>query len=183
MIGEAVASGLIDYHLKKSIFFIPQFYEKDDIMQELKVACWSGVKKFDEKQQTSLRSFLNSCITHHIYNIRRSIYLPNNPPCYRCVYFKDSECQIYEVDCQKIRRYRENLKKRQRLDKPLMCKEEYKIQDFKHQEDAILLDLSIKDKLTPYLEIQYEKLKNGEEIDKNLLKEIRKVTKEIIEDV
>lgn len=188
----AYASGIMEdviaQKVRKASYMVPSMYDSDDIAQEMRIACWRGLEKFDSSRVEDgaasgvIRVFMRRCIDHRIYNLRRSVYLPNNPPCNRCQYWRNKECTIYEYGCDRIQNYRDTLKKRQRLDKPATYKgQSEKLSDGDSQ--ASDLSMAIEDRLgSSSLILKYRRLIAGYSIDNKSLEKIRAVTKEVLED-
>lgn len=187
----AYASGImeevISHKVRKASYMVPSMYDSDDIAQEMRIACWKGLEKFDTSRVEDhavsgvIRVFMRRCIDHRIYNLRRSVYLPNNPPCNRCQYWQNKECAIYEYDCERIQNYRDTLKRRQRLDKPAAYKGQgEKFSDGDSQ--ASDLSMAIEERLeSSSLVLKYRRLIAGHTIDNESLEKIRAVTKEVLE--
>lgn len=175
---------IIAQKVRKASIMVPAIYGEDDIAQEMRIACWRGLNKFDISRVDAgavsgvIKVFFRKCIDNRIYNLRRSVYLPNNPPCNRCQYWQNKECIIAEYGCHKIENYRATLRRRQELDKP----SELKMQRCNTGHSDIDLNLSIESKLEPEVLNKYKKLLLGETIDDESLEIIRFVTKEILDE-
>jgi len=154
-----------------------------DTAQEIRMECFRVLQFYDATRiGPSPFKFLQTCIRNFLYNQRRGILVPNNPPCVRCPLWDRMRkiCTIDEVGCDKIVLYRESMATKAALKSPMLLDDE--INDGSHEQeiDAVLLDQSIRSLLTPNLLPYYEKLKQGDAIPARLKKQIRMIALGVI---
>ena len=131
----------------------------DDIAQEIRVECIRVMSKFDSARiGPSPYKYLKQCIKNFLYNKRRGIYVPNNPPCVRCPYWSKSKktCLIDEMGCQKIIDYRNNMAKKAAIFNPAALESEILDGENGDELDALALNESIKEILPSNLLQSYK---------------------------
>jgi DNA-directed RNA polymerase specialized sigma24 family protein len=158
-------------------------YDHDDIAQEIRMECFRVLQYFNVSRiGPSPYKYLQTCVRNFLYNMRRGIWVPNNPPCVRCPLWDRIRrtCTIDEIGCDKIVQYRENMAAKADLRRPASLEDD--ILDHHQDEvtDVLLLDQSIKDALPARLIPYYECMKNGDKIPARIKKEIRTIVTEII---
>ena len=161
--------------------------DRDDIAQEIRVECIRVMSKFDaDRIGPSPYRFLKLCVRNFLYNKRRGIYVPNNPPCVRCPYWSkhNKTCIIDEVGCQKIVDYRRNMAKRAAIHNPSTLDAEILDYSGGNDLDAVLLDESIREALPESLLDFYKLMTLGRsnEIPAKPKREIREIVQRLIED-
>jgi len=155
----------------------------EDTAQEIRLECIRVLKFYDaERIGPSPYKFLQTCVRNFLYNQRRGIWVPNNPPCVRCPLWDKARktCVIDEVGCEKIVQYRENMAIKANIKQPNSL--EVDIMDYSHEEDVdlILLKDSIYQSLPEGLIIYFEKMLLGEKIPAHIKKEIKEIVLTII---
>lgn len=188
-----IASGTIDY---TSIYDIVEILvntegrkypipglDHDDIAQEIRLECFRVLPSYDASRiGPSPYKYLQTCVRNFLYNMRRGIWVPNNPPCARCPLWDKTRrtCAIEEIGCEKIVKYRENMAAKANLRAPSSIEDDVvdQIQDDKI--DASLLDQSIRDALPDNLIIFYNQMINGEQITVRAKKQIRLIVIDVI---
>lgn len=148
----------------------------EDTAQEVRMECVRVLQFYDSSRiGPSPFKYLQTCVRNFLYNQRRGILVPNNPPCVRCPLWDKFRkiCTIDEVGCDKIVLYRESMATKAALKSPMLLDDE--INDATHEQeiDAVLLDQSIRSMLPQNLIVYYEKLKRGDEIPARIKKQIR----------
>lgn len=156
-----------------------------DTAQEIRMECFRVLQFYDSTRiGPSAFKYLQTCVRNFLYNQRRGILVPNNPPCVRCPLWDRMQkiCTIDEVGCDKIVLYRESMATKAALKSPMLLDDE--INDGTHEQeiDAVLLDQSIRSSLPPHLIPYYEKLKQGDTIPARLKKQIRLIALGVIND-
>lgn len=158
-------------------------YDHDDIAQEVRMECLRVLPYFDATRiGPSPYKYLQTCIRNFLYNMRRGIWVPNNPPCVRCPLWDRVRrtCTIEEIGCEKIVQYRENMAAKADLRKPSSLEDDVLDNYQDEQAEAMLLDQSIRDALTPRLLPFYDKMLVGDKIPARIKREIRIIVTEII---
>jgi len=157
----------------------------DDVAQEIRMECVRVLKFYDPSRiGPSAYKFLQTCVKNFLYNQRRGIWVPNNPPCVRCPLWDKVKktCQIDEVDCDKIVQYRENMATKAALRQPASL--EIDITDDQHEQElnAVILDQSIREALPSNLIVHYEKMLAGIKVPPRIKKQIREIATGVIND-
>lgn len=157
----------------------------EDTAQEIRMECVRVLEFYDASRiGPSPFKYLQTCVRNFLYNQRRGILVPNNPPCVRCPLWDKFRkiCTIDEVGCDKIVLYRESMATKAALKNPMLLDDE--INDGTHEQeiDAVLLDQSIRSSLPLHLIPYYEKLKQGDIIPARLKKQIRIIALGVIND-
>lgn len=157
----------------------------EDIAQEIRLECIRVLQFYDATRiGPSPYKYLQTCVRNFLYNQRRGIWVPNNPPCVRCPLWDRMRkvCTIDEVDCDKIIQYRQNMATKAALRQPNSL--EFDITDEHHEDelDAIVLDQSIRNALPDNLLDYYDKMLSGEKVPSRIKKQIRDIATEIIND-
>ena len=158
-------------------------YDHDDIAQEIRVECLRVLPYFDASRiGPSPYKYLQTCVRNFLYNMRRGIWVPNNPPCVRCPLWDRVRrtCTIEEIGCDKIVQYRENMAAKADLRKPSSLEDDVSDNYHDEQAEAMLLDQSIRGVLSQRLIPFYEKMLIGEKITARVKREIRLIVAEII---
>lgn len=158
-------------------------YDHDDIAQEIRMECLRVLPYFDAGRiGPSPYKYLQTCVRNFLYNMRRGIWVPNNPPCVRCPLWDRVRrtCTIDEIGCEKIVQYRESMAAKADLRKPSSLEDDVLDNYQDEQADAMLLDQSIRGALSPRLIPFYDKMLVGEKIPARTKREIRLVVLEII---
>jgi len=84
--------------------------DADDIAQEIRLKCWTALDQYNKKQG-ALYHFLLQVARNHVYNLKRGIWVPNNPPCVRCDKRQKENVRCERNDiCMKMRKYRRSMK-------------------------------------------------------------------------
>lgn len=157
----------------------------EDTAQEIRLECFRVLRHYDANRiGPSPYKFLQICIKNFLYNQRRGIWVPNNPPCVRCPLWDKIKktCIVNEVDCNKIVQYRENMAIKAELKQPSSLDVDLTDSIQEVEVDHMILDQSIKQKLPKNLVDYYELLKQGEDIPQKIKKQIREIIMEIIND-
>jgi len=158
-------------------------YEHEDIAQEIRMECLRVLPYFDGSRiGPSPYKYLQTCVRNFLYNMRRGIWVPNNPPCARCPLWDRIRrtCTIDEIGCEKIVQYRENMAAKADLRKPSSLEDDVLDNCQDEQADAMLLDQSIREALSARLLPFYERMLVGEKIPARIKREIRMIVTEII---
>ena len=158
-------------------------YDRDDIAQEIRLECWRVLEFFESDSETYTPfKFFRTCVQNRLFNLKRGIWVPNNPPCVRCPLWDraNKTCLIKEEGCEKIVNYRHNLSIKAQLRNPSTLEIDITKHDSDAESDVIILDFSIRDALGPKLLAQYEDLILGKEIPYSAKKKIRKIVLDII---
>lgn len=155
----------------------------EDTAQEVRMECVRVLEFYDPARiGPSPYKFLQTCVRNFLYNQRRGILVPNNPPCVRCPLWDKiaKTCTINEIGCDKIVFYRENMATKAALKSPMSLDVEITDSIQEQEMDVILLDQSIRSAMPQNLVAYYEKLKLGEAVPARAKKQIRAIATEII---
>lgn len=158
--------------------------DHEDIAQEIRMECLRILPMYDcNRIGPSPYKYFQVCIKNFLYNIKRGIWVPNNPPCVRCPFWDklNKTCVIDEIGCDKIVQYRKNMSTKAALKQPASVNDSV-IDQQGINIDAILLETSIRDSLPERLVEPYEALINGDKISSKLRKEIREITLTVIKE-
>lgn len=160
--------------------------DQDDIAQEIRVECVRVMNKFDASRiGPSPYQYLKQCVKNFLFNMRRGIYVPNNPPCIRCPYWSkyNKICLIDEVGCQKIVDYRRNMSRRAAIHNPGTLDAEVLDHSVDASLGAIVLDESIRDVLPNCLVSDYIKMSDGfsSEVSAKNKRAIRSIVQELLD--
>jgi hypothetical protein len=155
--------------------------EVEDLQQEIRFACIKALTKFDPTRiGPSPYAFLKRCAKNHLYNLNRGTYVPNNPPCVRCPLWIDKTCSINEEGCDKIVKYRQS------MDAKATIKHPDNLGDYDKsvfsQNEAFVLDSSIRDMLPSGLINDYNLMVAGVSINSKNRSRIRKLVKDMLND-
>lgn len=164
--------------------FFPDM-DRDDVAQEIRTECLRVLEKFDASRiGPSPYKFLYTCVKNKLYNLKRGIYVPNNPPCSRCPLWDVTNklCTIDEIGCSKIVKYRENMAKKAAIRGPASLDYDVLNNDFEDSSDAFLLDQSIRSALPESLVKHYDLMLLGKPIPSKIKNKIRQITKEVIKE-
>jgi len=157
--------------------------EHDDIAQEIRMECLRVLPYFDSSRiGPSPFKYLQTCVRNFLYNMRRGIWVPNNPPCVRCPLWDRIRrtCTIDEIGCEKIVQYRENMASKADLRRPSSLENDVLDNGQDENVEAMLLDQSIRGKLPARLIPFYEKMLVGEKIPVKTKRDIRLIVLEVI---
>lgn len=157
--------------------------DHEDIAQEIRLECVRILPHFDQTRiGPSPYKYLQTCIKNFLYNKKRGVWVPNNPPCVRCPMWDrlNKTCIIDEVGCDKIVEYRKNMATKADLRAPASL--EIDILDGSSEFDAILLDQSIREAIPDNLMNHYDNLLNGKSIPPRIKKQIREIVTSVIND-
>jgi hypothetical protein len=159
--------------------------DRDDIAQEIRLECIRVMQFYDSSRiGNSPYKFLQVCVKNFLYNMRRGIYVPNNPPCVRCPLWDKvrKTCVIDEIGCEKILQYRQSMSTKAALRAPAPLDAE--ILDSEGLEgDAWILDESIRMAL-PFTYLKYyQAMKDGrsDEVPPRIKRQIRIIIKGVID--
>lgn len=160
--------------------------DRDDIAQEIRVECVRVMNKFDASRiGPSPYKYLKQCVKNFLFNMRRGIYVPNNPPCIRCPYWSkyNKTCLIDEVGCQKIVDYRHNMSRRAAIHNPGVLDAEVLDDSVGANLDAVVLDESIRNMLPESLVNDYGKMSDGRgnEVPSKNKRVIRQIVQELLD--
>lgn len=155
----------------------------EDTAQEIRLECVRVLEFYDSKRiGPSPYKYLQTCVRNFLYNQRRGIWVPNNPPCVRCPLWDKMRrtCTINEVGCDKIVLYRENMAIKADLKQPSSL--EVDITDHGQENDleADSLDQSIRSVLPSNLIRYYDKMLLGDKIPSRIKRQIREIATDII---
>lgn len=155
----------------------------EDTAQEVRLECIRVLNFYDASRiGPSPFKYLQTCVRNFLYNQRRGIWVPNNPPCVRCPLWDrvNKTCTIDEVGCDKIVQYRENMATKANLKQPASLDTDITDCDHEQQIDAVLLDESIRQALPDSLIPVYEKMVRGESVPSKVKKQVRDIALSVI---
>jgi len=192
----ALASGTLGYaelepvieaivHTEGRRYPIPGM-DHEDIAQEIRMECIRVMQHYDASRiGNSPYKFLQVCVKNFLYNMRRGIYVPNNPPCVRCPLWDKVRkiCVIDEIGCEKIVQYRESMATKAALRAPASL--EVDVTDSEGLDiDAWILDESIKSSLPTNYLTHYQAMKEGrgDEVPPRVKRQIRSIIREVLKD-
>lgn len=159
--------------------------DHEDVAQEIRLECLRVLEFFDPTRiGPSPYKYLQTCVRNFLYNMRRGIWVPNNPPCVRCPLWNRiaKTCTIEEIGCEKIVQYRESMATKADLKQPTSLDVEV-LDDRAEQEiDATMLDQSIRSALPKNLITHYERLIAGQAVPARIKKQIREIVTAVIND-
>lgn len=161
----------------------------DDVAQEIRLTCLKALDSYDATRiGPSPFKYLQTCTKNHLYNMDRGTFVPNNPPCVRCILWDrvNRKCEENEEGCEKILQYRKRMASKAALKNPSHNLEDnYNELKVHGDVDSFLLDNSIRQALPKYLLIDYVKLINGsaDKVSMRHKSQIRKIVKRLIQDV
>jgi len=160
----------------------------DDIAQEIRLECLRVLASYDSTRiGSSPYKYFQVCIRNRLYNMRRGIYVPNNPPCSRCVLWdkENKECKISEVGCKDIIDYRRNMATKASLRVPGSIEAAVEPNAGRGLDiDAKILDHDIRVRLPIMLIDKYELMLAGcsDQVSPRDKRRIREVVKRILQD-
>ena len=99
--------------LKKTKAFA--FFEEEDIKQEVRLICFNALEKFDESK-SSVRTYLWSCVTNRLNNLKRDKYYRLEKPCSKTkcpmynVFQKKCTSNTYPSICPKLKKNEQKMK-------------------------------------------------------------------------
>jgi hypothetical protein len=161
----------------------------EDIAQEIRTECFKAISKYDDTRiGPNPYTFLDRCVHNHLYNMRRGIYVPNNPPCIRCPFWDKANktCTIDEMDpddrtipCRKITQYRQNMLTKASLKGPSTLENDPYDNNVSVDSDYIDLHESIREYLPNHLKDSYELMAVGRSdlVTHNHKKQIRELVR------
>lgn len=163
----------------------------EDLAQEIRLKCFLAIDRFDASRiGPNPFNYFATVADNHIYNLRRGTWVPNNPPCLRCPCWdkENKTCIINEEGCEKIVKYRQNMRIRATLRSPAVQpeSEEYNSEYFAGSRyveddiDAFVLDEHIRRRLPTSLLKYYSILVSGQEVPHPIKRRIRRCVKEIL---
>ena len=155
----------------------------EDIAQEIRLECVRVLHFYDaDRIGPSPFKYLQTCIRNFLYNQRRGIWVPNNPPCVRCPLWDRvrKTCTIEEVDCEKIVLYRGNMATKAAIRQPSSLSIEVTDHGQEEELQATLLDQSIRQALPENLIVYYEKMIIGDIVPPRVKKAIRDIAMSVI---
>jgi hypothetical protein len=160
--------------------------ERADIAQEIRLECLRVMQFYDATRiGNSPYKFLQVCVKNFLYNMRRGIYVPNNPPCVRCPLWDKVRrtCVIDEIGCEPILKYRNNMATKAALRAPATLEIDV-TQGEGLDIDAWILDESIRAALPSSYLKYYQAMKDGrgDAIPPRIKRQIRNIVKEILGD-
>jgi hypothetical protein len=161
--------------------------EIDDVEQEIRRECLEAIDSYDpDRIGPYPYRYFQVCVKNHFYNMRRGIYVPNNPPCYRCHLWDKSRkvCLIDEIGCEKIVDHRKNMDKKAAIKRPASLEGETTGSYADKDVNKFVLDESIKQSLPKELLSDYDKMKNGkaDEVTPRNKTAIRNIVRRIMSD-
>lgn len=155
----------------------------EDTAQEIRLECVRVLQFYDSTRiGPSPFKFLQTCVRNFLYNQRRGIWVPNNPPCVRCPLWDKLRrtCTINEVGCDKIVQYRENMSIKAALKRPASLEVEIEDAQQEQEIDATFLDQSIRQALPVHLHQHYDRLILGEKVSARIKRQIREIALQVI---
>jgi hypothetical protein len=165
---------------------------RDDIAQEIRAECFRALRSFNAKRiGPSPYKYLERCVHNYLYNMRRGIYVPNNPPCVRCPFWDKvgKTCTIDEADpddrnvpCKKITDYRKSMSTKASIKHPSCLSVELIDPRSVRDVDSIDLHESIRTVLSKGLFRSYERMIGGKDIPYSEKKKIRDLITEMLND-
>lgn len=161
--------------------------DHEDIAQEIRLECIRVLQHFNaERIGPSPYKFLQVCVRNFLYNMRRGIYVPNNPPCVRCPLWDKVRrlCVIDEIGCEKIVRYRESMATKAALRSPASLEVDVTDENESTDVEALILDESIKSALPPNYLPYYQMMKEGKSSDvpSRIKRQIRAIVRNVMND-
>ena len=157
--------------------------DHEDIAQEIRLECLRVLEHFNPARiGDSPYKYLQVCVKNFLYNVRRGIWVPNNPPCARCPLWDrlGKRCTIEEVGCDKIVNYRENMAVKADLRNPASLE----IDVLDHRDgselDEVFLNDAIRAALPNNLIPHYVALIAGEKIPPRTKRIIREIVTGVI---
>lgn len=157
--------------------------DHEDVGQEIRLECLRVLEFFDPTRiGPSPYKYLQTCVRNFLYNMRRGIWVPNNPPCVRCPLWNriGKTCTIDEIGCEKIVQYRESMATKADLKQPASLDAEVLDNRAEQEIDASLLDQSIRTALPKNLISHYENLIAGQAVPARIKKQIRDIVTVVI---
>ena len=158
-------------------------YDFEDTAQEIRTECLRVLRFYDpERIGPSPFSYLRTCVKNFLYNQRRGIWVPNNPPCVRCPLWDkvNRRCTIDAVGCEPIAKYRENMARKADIRQPASLEIDIANEQQEQEINVIVLDESIRQMLPDSLLEYYDKMLKGEKVQPRIKKQIREVVLIII---
>lgn len=157
--------------------------DHEDIAQEVRLECLRVLEFYDpERIGPSPYKYLQTCVRNKLYNMRRGIWVPNNPPCARCPLWdrQNRFCTIDEMGCEKIIQYRSSMATKADLKRPSSLEIDVYDDAQENHMEAILLDNSIREALPDHLIASYDALINGRSVTPRQKKQIRDIVTSIV---
>jgi len=184
---EQVVEAIVFTESRRYCSLLPGL-DMDDIEQEVRLECIRVMGEYDPSRIGPYPyKFFQTCVRNKFYNMRRGVYVPNNPPCTRCHLWDKSRrtCMVEEVGCQKIVDYRKGMERRQAIQRPASMENDNAVHSQAGSDiDALVLDESIRATLPPELIPSYEKMLDGksDEVPSRIKSSIRKHVKRMLDD-
>jgi hypothetical protein len=155
----------------------------EDTAQEIRLECIRVLQFYDGTRiGPSPFKYLQVCVRNFLYNQRRGIWVPNNPPCVRCPLWDKMRklCTIDEVGCDKIVNYRKSMATKAAIRQPSSLDVDLTDNRSEDEVDAKMLDQNIQEALPPNLLSFYKKMLLGESIPSRAKSQIRVIVLSII---
>ena len=171
----AAPSGQLHYHDIEGIVEALVFTEGrrvpipgmafEDLAQEIRLECLRVLPTYERQKSPVPYKYLQVCVRNRLFNMRRGVYVPNNPPCARCSLW-DKEfklCKISEVGCRDIVDYRRSMDKKASLRSPSALNEDASSADIRSvlELEARILDEDIRSQLPRELLPDYIRIISG----------------------
>ncbi len=160
----------------------------DDLAQEIRLECLRVLPTYERQKSPVPFKYLQICVRNRLYNMRRGVYVPNNPPCARCpLWDKEAKiCKIAEVGCQDIIDYRLGMDKKASLRSPSVLNEESSGADVRSvmELEAKILDEDIRDRLPRELLTDYIRMisGHGHRVSQRQKRRIRDFVQRVLDD-
>lgn len=160
----------------------------EDVAQEIRVECWKSLQHYDTSRIGPYPyKFLQVCVKNFLFNMRRGIYIPNNPPCVRCPMWDrlNKSCLIKEEGCQAIVEYRKNMALKAEIKCPATLEVDIADSSFEDEIDAKFLHETIRSKIPKNLLKDFDKMISGntKKISAKNKKQIRLLVKDILDEL
>lgn len=161
----------------------------EDIGQEIRFECSEVLSSFDpDRIGPNPYKYLQVCVRNRLYNMRRGVYVPNNPPCVRCPLWDKGlkRCKIDEVGCQDIVDYKKRMETKAQLRAPAGLNHDQVCSrtDGRLELAAKLLDQDIRSVLPKNLLPEYVKMitGHGSEVSSRNKQRVREVVRKLLSD-
>ncbi len=155
----------------------------EDTAQEIRMECVRVLQFYDATRiGPSPFKYLQTCVRNFLYNQRRGIWVPNNPPCVRCPLWDKMRktCTIEEVGCDKIVLYKESMATKAALKKPASLEIDVTDHRYEQELESKLLDQSIRSVMPKHLMPYYDKMLLGEKVPPRFKKQVREIATGVI---